>query len=189
MKRHCFAAPFEQAFAAQIACEKGQPAPAPIVLPYRENESIFINVEKDRTTVIFSTLFRDDDDIVLSKIFLQGFVDARRNAQQAPQVLFSHRDPPRELAGTSAATGPNMGYVTFVLSPRHYREAVREQTINLIQTFRDYLHYHIKCSKVYLHSRMRARVTMFLKVLNRARPEKKDVEKKTMSGKSFRRRV
>jgi hypothetical protein len=45
--------------------------------------------------------------------------------------------------------------------------------------FRDYLHYHIKASKAYMHSRMRIRVDSFLKVLNRAKPEK-EKEMKTM---------
>lgn len=35
-----------------------------------------------------------------------------------------------------------------VLFPRHTNAAARDNTINLIHTFRDYLHYHIKCSKV-----------------------------------------
>lgn len=36
-----------------------------------------------------------------------------------------------------------------VLFPRHFKdEAVRNKTIDCIHTFRDYLHYHIKCSKV-----------------------------------------
>lgn len=35
-----------------------------------------------------------------------------------------------------------------VLFPRHTNTAARDNTINLIHTFRDYLHYHIKCSKV-----------------------------------------
>ena len=36
-----------------------------------------------------------------------------------------------------------------VLEPRHTNPKVRENTINLIHTFRNYLHYHIKCSKVW----------------------------------------
>ena len=36
-----------------------------------------------------------------------------------------------------------------VLEPRHTKPEARESTINLIHTFRNYLHYHIKCSKVY----------------------------------------
>lgn len=35
-----------------------------------------------------------------------------------------------------------------VLFPRHTNANARDNTINLIHTFRDYLHYHIKCSKV-----------------------------------------
>ena len=43
--------------------------------------------------------------------------------------------------------------------------------ISKIQLFRDYFHFHIKASKAYLHSRMRARVDSLMKVLNRAKPE------------------
>lgn len=75
-----------------------------------------------------------------------------------------------------------------VLFPRNYAAgAVREETISRIQIFRDYLHYHIKCSKAYMHSRMRARVSDFLKVLNRAKPEIQASEKKLASGRAFRR--
>jgi hypothetical protein len=41
------------------------------------------------------------------------------------------------------------------------------------------LHYHIKCSKAYMHSRMRHRVTEFQKVLNRAKTEVATTERKT----------
>ncbi|KAH9464012.1 hypothetical protein Pst134EB_003552 [Puccinia striiformis f. sp. tritici] len=58
-------------------------------------------------------------------------------------------------------------------------------TISRIQLFRDYLHYHIKASKAYLHSRMRARTNEFLKILNRAKPEVLDKERKTASGRTF----
>ena len=115
----------------------------------------------------------------------QEFKEGRRGSQTAPQVLFSHAEPPQELQGTDALTGANVGYITFgqlhthtqliyffstsflfslnfsssvylfislsllVLFPRHFKDpATRDKTINLIHTFRDYLHYHIKCSKV-----------------------------------------
>lgn len=38
-----------------------------------------------------------------------------------------------------------------------------------------------QCSKAYIHSRMRAKTSDFLKVLNRARPEQKATEKKTIT--------
>ncbi len=43
-------------------------------------------------------------------------------------------------------------------------------TFFVLHHFRNYLHYHIKCSKAYIHSRMRAKTAAFLKVLNRAKP-------------------
>ena len=51
-----------------------------------------------------------------------------------------------------------------VLFSHHISEANRDKTIDLIQTFRDYLHYHIKCSKAYMHTRMRNRVDSLLQV-------------------------
>ena len=138
---------------------------------YRKNESIFVNAMKDRVTVVFSVLFQDDDDIVIGKVFMQEFKEGRRANGLAPQVLFTHKEPPQELKdamgvhGNKLYTGSNVGYVTFVLFARHLEEAKKENSIDLIHTFRDYLHYHIKCSKAYLHSRMRARTAQFEKVL------------------------
>ena len=42
----------------------------------------------------------------------------------------------------------DVGYVTFVLFPRHLKKERREEVISHIQTFRDYFHYHIKAAKV-----------------------------------------
>jgi len=141
----------------------------------------YVEAQADRVTVVFSTVFRDEDDIVLGKVFMQEFREGRRASHTAPQVLFSHREPPMELQNTGAKIGDNIGYITFVLFPRHTNKEARDNTINLIHMFRDYLHYHLKCSKAYIHSRMRAKTSEFLKVLNRARPEPKNVEKKTIT--------
>uniref|UniRef100_A0A671P0S9 Arp2/3 complex 34 kDa subunit n=1 Tax=Sinocyclocheilus anshuiensis TaxID=1608454 RepID=A0A671P0S9_9TELE len=119
----------------------------------------------------------------LMPVFLcvQEFKEGRRASHTAPQVLFSHREPPLELKDTDATVGDNIGYITFVLFPRHTNANTRDNTINLIHTFRDYLHYHIKCSKAYIHTRMRAKTSDFLKVLNRARPDAEKKEMKTIS--------
>ncbi|CAG0890032.1 unnamed protein product [Cyprideis torosa] len=141
----------------------------------------FVDAKSDRVTVVFSTIFKDENDVILGKVFMQEFKEGRRASHTAPQVLFSHHDPPLELQGTGARVGDNIGYITFVLFPRHTNKAARDNTINLIHMFRDYLHYHIKCSKAYIHSRMRAKTSDFLKVLNRARPEGRAGEKKTIT--------
>jgi len=184
MKRHLLAAPFKKAFAA---VEKGQNFPM-VAIDYRDDEAIYIKGEPERVTVVFSIMFKDADDQVFAKIFLQEFADARRNMSNAPAVSFSSKEAPGELKGVSGVKeGEGHGFVTFVLFANHIKNA--EKSINTIQTFRDYLHYHIKCSKAYLHNRMRTKVEAFLQVLNRARPT--DVgpkEKKTAAGKTFTRK-
>lgn len=204
LKRNAMAAPFERAFAqydelAKEAAEKSVDMYAPeqstsevMAVRYRENESIYVKAAHDRVTVVFSTGFRDETDRVFGRVFLQEFVDARRRAvQNAPQVLYSHREAPLDIreAVPPAEANSDVGFVTFVLFPRHLTPQRRENAISHIQTFRDYFHYHIKCSKAYMHSRMRFRVTEFLKVLNRAKPENAEEEsgyRKTVTGRKFR---
>jgi actin related protein 2/3 complex subunit 2 len=115
----------------------------------------------------------------------QEFVDARRlpTIQNAPQVLYTNRDPPLEIRSVPGLRQTDdVGYVTFVLFPRHFNNpTVAAGTISHIQLVRDYLHYHIKCSKAYLHSRMRHRVSEFQKILNRAKTEVAAGERKTMT--------
>lgn len=182
LKRNCFAAVFEKYFQFQ---ERGEEGHRRAVIHYRDEETMYIEAKSDRVTVIFSTVFKDETDIIIGKVFMQEFKEGRKASHTSPQVIFSHRDPPMELRDTDAKTGDNIGYITFVLFPRHTNIQVRENTINLIHMFRDYLHYHIKCSKAYIHSRMRAKTADFLKVLNRARPEKRGNEKKTITGRTF----
>ncbi|ETE67122.1 Actin-related protein 2/3 complex subunit 2, partial [Ophiophagus hannah] len=144
LKRNCFASVFEKYFKFQ---EEGKDGEKRAVIHYRDDETMYVESKKDRVTVVFSTVFKDDDDVVIGKVFMQEFKEGRRASHTAPQVLFSHREPPLELKDTDAAVGDNIGYITFVLFPRHTNAAARDNTINLIHTFRDYLHYHIKCSK------------------------------------------
>lgn len=182
LKRNCFASVFERYFDFQ---EKGEAGNKRAVINYRKDETLYVEAKADRVTVVFSTIFRNEVDVILGKVFMQELKEGRRASHTAPQVLFSHREPPLELANTDARTGDNIGYVTFVLFPRHTNKQTRDNTINLIHMFRDYLHYHIKCSKAYIHSRMRAKTNDFLKVLNRARPDSKPTEKKTITGRTF----
>ncbi|MCJ1411614.1 ARP2/3 actin-organizing complex subunit Arc34 [Ptychographa xylographoides] len=202
LKRNAMAAPFERAFdefyqlqeeASKFTRESAPEGVAEggevMAVHYREEEAIYIKASHDRVTVIFSTIFREETDRIFGKVFLQEFVDARRRAiQNAPQVLYRN-EPPLELQnvpGLADGSKGEVGYVTFVLFPRHLTPQRRAETISHIQTFRDYFHYHIKASKAYIHSRMRRRTADFLQVLNRARPENEEKERKTASGRTFR---
>ncbi|KAA6416252.1 MAG: Arp2 3 subunit p34-Arc [Lasallia pustulata] len=201
LKRNAMAAPFERAFDEFVRMQEEaskftrESAPEGVreggevmAIHYREEEAIYIKASHDRVTVIFSTIFREETDRIFGKVFLQEFVDARRRAiQNAPQVLFRN-EPPLELQnvrGLANSSTGEVGYVTFVLFPRHLTPQRRQESISHIQTFRDYFHYHIKASKAYIHSRMRRRTADFLQVLNRARPENEEKERKTASGRTF----
>ncbi|OHE99565.1 Arp2/3 complex, partial [Colletotrichum orchidophilum] len=201
LKRNAMAAPFEAAYEEHYKLKEeaskytSEEAPQGVreggevmAIHYREEEAIYVKASHDRVTVIFSTIFREETDRVFGKIFIQEFVDARRRAiQNAPQVLFRN-DPPLELQGVPGVrdTGTGeIGYVTFVLFPRHLTPQRMPDCISHIQTFRDYFHYHIKASKAYIHSRMRKRTADFLQVLRRARPDSEEKERKTASGRTF----
>ncbi|KAG9257868.1 Arp2/3 complex, 34 kd subunit p34-Arc-domain-containing protein [Emericellopsis atlantica] len=201
LKRNAMAAPFEAAYQEYYQLKEeaskftSEEAPKGVLeggqvkaIHYREEEAIYVKASHDRVTVIFSTIFREETDRVFGKVFIQEFVDARRRAiQNAPQVLFRN-DPPLELQGVpgiKTTDGEKVGYVTFVLFPRHLTPQRMEDVISHIQTFRDYFHYHIKASKAYIHSRMRKRTADFLQVLRRARPENEEKERKTASGRTF----
>jgi len=182
-KRHLFAAPFLKVF--KMVEEKSGSSDI-LALQYPPEEAVYIKPEGDRVIVIFDILFRDADDIVLSKVFLQEFADARKTISNAPSVTFSQKEPPLELKNVKGVrAGDNNGFVSFVLFANHINAKTRDKTVDLIITFRDYLHYHIKCSKAYMHTRMRNRVDSLLQILNRARPEPVEVVKKTAQGKTF----
>ena len=75
LKRNCLAAPFEKFFALQAKGGSDEAA----VVHYRDDESFVVRAAKDRTAVVFSTKFSTADDVILGKVFLQVFLEVRRN--------------------------------------------------------------------------------------------------------------
>lgn len=210
LKPILFAAPFHSAYAEHSSLsakhkttfQPGMADQAPEergelkIIRYRDQEAIYIQAANDRVTVIISTLFTDETDRVFGKVFLQEFVDARRRSSAigtAPQVMYTTRDPPLEVRNAPGIAGvkktEDVGWITFVLFPRHFSTTeIANDTTYKLELFRDYLHYHIKASKTYMHSRMRARVASFQQILNRAKPEVIQEERKTATGRTFRSR-
>jgi len=185
MKRHALSAPFYKVF-ADIEAKK--PAGNLIEIRYRDEEALYLKPEADRVIVIFSIQFKDQDDVVFAKVFLQEYQDARKTMSNAPAVLFSQKEPPLELKGVkNLKVSEGQGFVSFVLFASHITGNKKEKTIDNIQTFRNYIHYHIKCSKAFMHTRMRNRVKTFLQVLNRAKSAPESTEKRTITGRTFRR--
>mmetsp|Transcript_28843 Transcript_28843/g.72628 ORF Transcript_28843/g.72628 Transcript_28843/m.72628 type:complete len:310 (-) Transcript_28843:281-1210(-) len=184
LKRNVLAAPF----IAYFGMIKGGTAPeAAVRIPFRQDESIYLKKgSDDQCVVVFSVTFQEKNDWVVAEVFLRELADARRDAalQQAPAASFS-RTAPGELSGIAGVEGgDNVCFVSFTLFRRHWDDRA-EASVTAVCQFRNYLHYHIKASKTYMHMRMRKRVDDLLHVLNRAKPPAEGaVEKKTWSGKS-----
>jgi len=163
LARHILASVFHH----YVGCaEKRAAGTKMLQVDYRPGESIWFKQDNDRVTVIFSISFDDPDDVVIGRVFM---TEIGKMVQGAPSCDVYLKDPPSELARISGLRAD--GYVSFLLESRHYAPAKREAIADVLMTFRNYLHYHIKCSKAYLHIRMRSRVESLLQVLNRAKQE------------------
>jgi len=122
---------------------------------------------------------------LLGKFFCNEFAKV---VQGAPSVTYTPK-PPLELKGvTNIPVGERVSFITFVVYDRHWKGPKMEGCAFTIVQFRNYVHYHLKCCKSYLHTRMRTRVENLLKVLNRAKQETATVQKKTIGGKAFQRK-
>lgn len=127
-------------------------------------------INGDQIIVLFGISFADQTDTILAKVFLQEFFDSRNKLSDAPIVLLG-KEPPKELID-HVIKSEKLNYLTLVLFPRHYSTpSAQSHLLEIIPFFPDYLHYHLKCSKAYLHQRMRAKTGDFLKILNRSKPE------------------
>jgi len=157
-------------------------------VPLRDSEErMWLRADgADRVTVVFSINFMDADDIIFGKVFLQEF---KKSLPGAPSVDFVYKTTPLELKEVpQLPRSENIGYVTFVIFDRHFKGEKKIGVSETLPTFRNYLHYHIKCAKSHLHTRMRNRVELLLQILNRAKQEI-DKEKKTASGRTFTRKT
>lgn len=109
----------------------------------------------------------------------------------APSVTYS-ADPPHEL---KSIQGLNLqqnsdnfiGYVSLAISKRIVESGRLEKVVSLTEGYRTFLMYHVQATKSQLHTRIRRRSNNWLQVLNRAMPEKLNVEKKTIKGRTFNR--
>jgi len=167
---------------------KGEAPAAPFKFDLRRDTTVYFIPDKDRVVTVFGLDFTEKVDKAVARIFMQEFADARKTLNFAPPASWSV-PPPSELKafGIKDPTG-NLGFFSLAILKDHVvKEDVVTKVVDALQSFRTYLQYHIKCSKSYFHSRMRAKAKELLKVLNRAKqvdPEATGA-KKTITGKTF----
>jgi actin related protein 2/3 complex subunit 2 len=153
----------------------------------RADTTIFLCPLADRITVIFEVNFQIKMDQVIANVMLKEFVQARKNIGRAPPCTWE-QNPPAELKEFGVTQNKGcLGYMSFAILKSHLEKGKQEAVTAVLQTFRTYLQYHIKCSKSYFHSKMRKRVAELIKVLNRAKVPDLKKEKKTAGGKTFKR--
>jgi len=168
---------------------KGEAPDKPFKFDLRGDTRIFFVPDKDRVVTVFQLDFKDKVDKAVAKVFMQEFVDSRKSLGFAPPCTWGIT-PPSELK-SFGITEPQPGYLGFIsfaiLKDHVAKEETLTRVIEVLQGFRNYLQYHIKCSKSYFHSRMRSRCRELLKVLNRAKQVDPDGEKskKTITGRTF----
>jgi actin related protein 2/3 complex subunit 2 len=185
LKRHAIAPVFNR------CCDDFASGKAfgPIKVAYRAEESVYLTSKQGNFITVFSMKFKDKDDIIFARVFLHEFQESRRDRAlgNCPAVSYSHGKPPLELddCNETEGEGADLGYVSFVLFKPHLAGEKRVKSLDHLLSFRSYFHYHLKCSKAYMHSRMRLRVDELLTILNRAKAPKKPKQKKTASGKTF----
>jgi len=190
LKANVLAGIFDHFFSAVLA---GKSLTDPFRFKLRSDTEIFLFPKNDRVIVIFGFDFREKVDRAIAKIFVQEFVEAKRALGAAPPCNWSDsKNPPVELAHFKI-TEPqqNLGFISFAVQKSNLDNNKKDQVISVLQVFRNYLQYHIKCSKSYFHARMRARVVTLLAVLNRAKYSEEEKlsasQKKTAQGRTFNR--
>jgi len=156
----------------------------------RQSEGLFIKPAADRCTVIYALQFTEETDRAVARVMLTQFAKESSKVNGAPPCSYSEaRNPPMEIRDLPGIDkyAHGCGFISFVIFASHISDPEKfEKSVTMLTTFRNYIHYHIKASKTYLHMRMRKKVQGWLQVLNRAVHEQ-EKEAKTASGKTFKR--
>lgn len=188
---------------------RGPPSPAPssssaTATPNNEpqpTEALFLCQQADRLLVTFALDFKDDMDQAMARVLLQEFVETQRTINGVPHCAYSRTLPlelqslglgclrPVVLEGETQEEEGIAGFLTFAVFPSHVQGDGKDETAAKIERvvghlmgFRSFLHYHIKASKTYLHTRMRFGADRLLERLSRAIPQ---VDTTTTTGKTW----
>ncbi len=71
LKRNCFASVFEKYFEFQSKQEPTTANHKRAVIHYRDDETMYVDASSDRVIVIFSTVFKDADDNIIGRVFME----------------------------------------------------------------------------------------------------------------------
>eukprot|EP01083_Nonionella_stella_P082908 229014_1 len=164
------------------ALQAGQALKKSFSFALRPDTQCFIIPKGDRIAVVFALEFNIKTDRIIGNQILTEFIEVRRqkDLQSTPVIAYS-KDAPNELKGIKQPSYNKeafLGYFTVLLLPSHVKENKLDVAVENVIGFRAYLTYHIKCAKAFFHQSMRARVKAMLQILNRARYEGDNQQRK-----------
>jgi len=138
-----------------------------------KNEAVYVRAHQNCVRVIYQIQFSCREEEIFGKIFAQEFNEAKRKLAglPVPPVTWTDQDPNEITPGllVPVTKGRDVHYFKFSIERQHIVSGTgRDRAIDQLLMFRNYLDYHIKCSKAYMHSRMRFKTAYFLQILNRA---------------------
>ncbi len=139
--------------------------PVKLSMSPRNDTVIYFFPKADRCTLVYALDFHQKSDLVIGKVFLNAFVEARRTVNTAPICQFDVK-PPMEMKHFNI-TEPQgtVGFLAITLLKEHVSSTAKKDTaVAMLHMLRNYVQYHIKCSKSFFHQRMRARVVALLQV-------------------------
>eukprot|EP00908_Phaeocystis_cordata_P027320 Transcript_9875.p2 GENE.Transcript_9875~~Transcript_9875.p2 ORF type:complete len:309 (-),score=149.69 Transcript_9875:156-1082(-) len=192
MKRDVLGAPLWVSFGALMT--GARPPRQFYVVNYRPQEAMYVIPGDDMVVVVYSIAFENQVEQAIAKVFLQEIEVTRRNNRDlavGPSVNFT-TEPPHELKmikGITPKIPQNfIGFVSLAVSKRNIEGPGKlEKAVGLAEAYRSYMVFHVKATKSQMHTRIRTRCANWLQVLNRAMPEKLNTEKKTITGRTFKR--
>uniref|UniRef100_A0A1D1Z0N6 Arp2/3 complex 34 kDa subunit n=1 Tax=Anthurium amnicola TaxID=1678845 RepID=A0A1D1Z0N6_9ARAE len=152
----------------------------PIKLVFHPREPFFVIRMPEKFTVIFPMRFKDDTDVVIATSFFQELIEACYSSAsaKAPTCTWSPI-PPAELRGESLQSlSTNGGFVSFDINSSHVKGAKMEKTTWILLNFYAFVKYHVKCTRGFIHRKMRQRLESLSEVLQKSRVgEDKDDKK------------
>jgi len=153
----------------------------------RSDTTVYFCPRDDRVIIIYCVDFQEKVDKVIARVFMQELCDARKRVRTAPPFQWS-TNPPNEINALGVTTNPGiLGYASIAVMQPHIKGHKANEVISALINFRTFIQYHLKCAKSYFHSRMRKRCSDLLKILNRAKVKFGVKQKKTKTGKTFKR--
>lgn len=138
----------------------------------RPRENLWIVAGSDRVTFVFQIHYDDKTDANLAKVFVQEFMEARRQVKNSPIITFTPNPPDYVESFPSSQRETSVGFMSVTILENQVVDIQKQA--EWLCGFKQYLSYHVHACKTYLHMRIRKRTDSLLATLKLAVPEHLD---------------